>query len=359
MRVLMCSWKDEAHPLAGGAEYWTGGVLRHWARLGVDVVLATSRADASPAHEIVHGVEIRRGGDYRFGVQAHARSVFERYGPFDLVIDQINTRPFNAPRWARPAPVVAIIHQLARDVWDAELPAVLAAIGRRVLEPRWLRPYADVPTFTISPSSAASLRDYGLRNVDVIPVGSDSATPQRATPRPKEAVPTFVTCGRLSRSKRPDHAIEAFRIVREVLPDAQLWMIGTGPLENGLRRSLPDGATMLGHLETYERDDRMARAHALLMTSVREGWGLVVSEAAAVGTRTIGYRVPGLVDSIPACDGVLTAPRPDALAQAMIDNWSTFATSKPPLSTGTVPVAEAAEALLDRALRATRPAVLV
>jgi glycosyltransferase involved in cell wall biosynthesis len=47
--------------------------------------------------------------------------------------------------------------------------------------------------------------------------------------------------------------------------------------------------------ELYER---MARAHALLVPSVREGWGLVVIEANAVGTPAVGYDVHGIRDSI-------------------------------------------------------------
>jgi glycosyltransferase involved in cell wall biosynthesis len=58
----------------------------------------------------------------------------------------------------------------------------------------------------------------------------------------------------------------------------------------------------------------MSRAHALLVTSVREGWGLVVDEAAACGTPAIAYDVAGLRDSVPAAGGVLVPPNPEALA---------------------------------------------
>jgi glycosyltransferase involved in cell wall biosynthesis len=60
--------------------------------------------------------------------------------------------------------------------------------------------------------------------------------------------------------------------------------------------------------------DRLARAHCLLIPSVREGWGLVVIEANAVGTPAVGYDVPGIRDSIR--DGVtgLLAPSGDPAA---------------------------------------------
>ena len=61
----------------------------------------------------------------------------------------------------------------------------------------------------------------------------------------------------------------------------------------------------------------MPWARAQVATSVREGWGLNVSEAAACGTPSIGYDVPGLVDSIPASGGLLVEPTPAALAHGL------------------------------------------
>ena len=83
------------------------------------------------------------------------------------------------------------------------------------------------------------------------------------------------------------------------------------------RRALP-GVTFFGRLPVAERDERVGRSHALLVTSTREGWGLVVDEAAAVGTPTFGYNVGGLADSIPAAGGVLTEPSPEELALAVL-----------------------------------------
>ena len=59
----------------------------------------------------------------------------------------------------------------------------------------------------------------------------------------------------------------------------------------------------------------MARAHCLLVPSVREGWGLVVVEANAVGTPAGRLRRPGIRDSIRTGEtGVLVAAGdPEAL----------------------------------------------
>ena len=62
-----------------------------------------------------------------------------------------------------------------------------------------------------------------------------------------------------------------------------MWVIGTGPEEARLRRLAGPGVTFLGHVPEEAKRERLGRAHALVTTSVREGWGLVVTEAAASG----------------------------------------------------------------------------
>jgi glycosyltransferase involved in cell wall biosynthesis len=75
-------------------------------------------------------------------------------------------------------------------------------------------------------------------------------------------------------------------------------------------------------------------------TSIREGWGLNVSEAAALGTPALGYAVPGLVDSLAASGGATVPPNPEALGEALIDFFSGRLVLHPTIST--VPWAEVA-----------------
>ena len=71
MRILICNWKDLAHPRAGGAEVWTHGVASAWVADGHDVTLACSAAPGLPVRDERDGVGILRGGSYRQGVHAH------------------------------------------------------------------------------------------------------------------------------------------------------------------------------------------------------------------------------------------------------------------------------------------------
>jgi len=177
----------------------------------------------------------------------------------------------------------------------------------------------------------------------------------------KELVPTVVFIGRLSANKRPEHAIRAFGIVRRQMPDAQMWVIGSGPEEARLRQTAGPGVTFLGHVPEKEKHERLARAHALVATSVREGWGLVVTEAAASGTVAIGYDVPGLRDSIAASGGVLTRADPASLATGLVKLLSAVVGGDGPRAepAGVVQWAEVAAGILAVARQSESPALEV
>jgi hypothetical protein len=167
-------------------------------------------------------------------------------------------------------------------------------------------------------------------------------------PAKKEPVPTVVFIGRLSANKRPDHAIRAFGLVRGQLPEAQMWVIGSGPEEARLRKMAGPGVTFFGRVSEEEKRQRLERAHALVATSVREGWGLVVTEAAARGTVSIGYDVAGLRDSIGASGGILTPANPASLATGLVRLLSSVGAgdghrARP---AGVVPWTEVAEGIL-------------
>lgn len=319
MRILCFNWRDLANPASGGAEVFTEEVLRRWVAWGHAVTLFTSHVGSLPRRDMVEGVEVVRSGT-KLGVYREARRFWRHEGHrFDVVLDEINTRPFGTPNFVHGKPIVALIHQLAADVWRQELSRPAAYVGERWLEPRWLRRYADIPCMTVSASSAESIRQFGLQDVTIVPEGM---SPYNLDPvPPRSDVPTAVFLGRLTRNKRPDHAMVAFRIARRAVPTARLWVIGGGPMLQELQGSAGEGVTLLGRLTEEHKAQRLAEANVLLATSIREGWGLNVSEAAWFGTPTIGYRVPGLVDSIPASGGHLVDPTPAALANALVEHW--------------------------------------
>jgi glycosyltransferase involved in cell wall biosynthesis len=238
---------------------------------------------------------IREGGKY--GVYSKARRyVKHNFSEFDIIVDEVNTVPFRIHRMIQPKPVVAVIHQLAREIWFYETSFPINAIGYYVLEPFWLREYRQVPTITVSNSTRIDLVSRGFENVCVVPNGVDY-TPTDRVPQ-KEENPVLIFMGRFVRSKLPEHAIAAFEQIKRSYPNAELWMVGDGYLRSRLQAESPNGVRFFGRVDNKEKFDLLARAHVLLVPSVREGWGISVIEANSVGTPAVGYAVPGLRDSI-------------------------------------------------------------
>ncbi len=323
LRILILNWRDVSHPNAGGAELYTDSVARHWISEGHHVTLFCAEIAGRPHSEVVDGLHIIRRGS-RYSVYREARNYYrnEGSGLYDLVVDEINTRPFLSPKWVDDVPVVGLAYQVCRELWYLQMPFPLSWVGHHILEPKWLKSYHSTKVVTISESSRESLVAYGMTDVHVVPVGVTIEVPTE--PLPRETRPTVVFIGRLESHKRPHDAIRAFSMLHEQDPRAVMWIIGSGPMEAQLRKSSPPGVQFLGGISHAEKFERLQRAHVLVATSVREGWGLVVSEAAALGTPAIAYDVAGLRDSVSASGGILTAPTPDALGRALCEYFKTI-----------------------------------
>ena len=167
---------------------------------------------------------------------------------FDVIIDEINTQPFFAPKFAKNGEkVIALIHQLAREFWFYETPFPVSYVGYHFLENRWLKQYVDVPTVTVSESTRKDLLDLGFKHVSVVPEGLNFE-PLNVLPE-KDSKPIVVFSGRLKRAKRPDHAIKAFAIVKEKIPNAELWVFGDGPFRKTLERISGQGVRFFGNLK--------------------------------------------------------------------------------------------------------------
>ncbi len=330
MRILFLNWRCLANPRAGGAELVTHRIAEHLARRGHEVTLFTSSFPGAQPEECMNGVRVvRRGRQLTVHLEA-LRWYRRRAGGFDIVVDEINTLPFFAPLYAG-VPVVALFQQLAREVWWYEAPRGLALVGYAA-EPVYLRPYRHVPLVTISASTLQSLRSVGLRGpACIIPMAADvELPPTLPSVHTKPAQLTLVSLGRVVPSKRVHHAIEAVAILRDRGIVARLDVAGGGRPDyrrrlDGLvsRLGLEGQVTFHGRVSEAEKRQLLGQAHLLLGTSVREGWGLMVTEANALGTPAVVYDVPGLRDSTRHLETgfVCAAQAPQSLAAGIEALW--------------------------------------
>jgi glycosyltransferase involved in cell wall biosynthesis len=305
MKILILNWRDIKHPAAGGAEVVTFEVAKRWVQCGHEVTWFAAGFQNGLTEEKLEGIEIIRRGK-QFTVHYEAFRYYQQHwrGHFDVVIDEINTIPFFTPLYVREKKV-AYFHQLAREVWFYETPFPLNLLGF-LLEPLYLRFYRRTPIITISESTQEDLANLGVEKIYIVHDGVD-VTPLPEVPKPGEKAqnPTVLYVGRVVPSKRVADIIKAIYLVSKKVPDVQLWIAGSSNpaylarLKRQIQQyQLDKQVHFLGKISFEERQALMKQAHLLSMASVREGWGLVVIEANAMGTPAVVYKVPGLVDSV-------------------------------------------------------------
>jgi glycosyltransferase involved in cell wall biosynthesis len=318
MRVAILNWRDVRSARAGGAERVTQEVARRLVERGHAVTWISSAGPGLAPTEAIDGVEvIRRGSEAT--TRLRAPRLVNELEP-DIVLEEINTLPYFAPLWA-DVPVVLYMNQLARDVWWYEAPLPIAAAGWLV-EPMYLQVYRECDAVTISASSRDDLRRIGLqRQIVVVPMAGDHKSMPSFPPKTLQG--HMVAIGRLTPSKRFDHAIRALAELLPSHPHASLTLVGDGRDRKRLERVAADegvahAVTFTGRVAEAEKHAAIDRADVLVGTSVREGWGLTVTEAAARGVPSVVYDIPGFRDAvIDGRTGIVVEPRPSALADGI------------------------------------------
>ncbi len=326
MRLLILNWRCPRNPKAGGAEVVTYEIARRLVKQGDYIEWFAASFPGALAEEDLDGIRVIRAGrqwTVHWAAYCHYRGRLQKH--FDAIIDEVNTIPFFTPLWA-DIPLLMFIHQLAREVWWYESPFPLNAVGY-LAEPWYLRLYRRRPILTISPSTEFDLRRLGFDGpITIVPEGLEAMTKSRVV---KESRPTFAYVGRLSASKRVADVIRAFAIFSAFRP-GQLWIVGDGTPAHArhlrkiaTRLRVEDEVKFLGRVSQEDKHNLMARAHALVLASAREGWGLVVIEANACGTPAVVYDVPGLRDAVRHEEtGLVVAASPEDLAAGMLRLWN-------------------------------------
>lgn len=310
MNILIFSWRGLGHPDAGGAESVIHHHAKAWVKAGHKVTLFTSFFKGAKPEEMIDGVVIKRqGGQY---LSVHVKSffwyIFQKQ-KFDLVIDNFHGLPFFIPLYVR-SKKIAFIQEVTKEVWFLNpltwpLNLTLGVIGY-FSEPLIFLLYKKIPFMTASKSTEDDLASLGIakNNITIVPHGVVVREP---TFKLKEKKQTITYFGVLSKDKGIEDALKCFSLLDKARHgDFNFWVIGR-PETMKYRLKLNElikklGLTgkikMWGFVPEDLKFKLLAKSHVLINPSVREGWGLVVIEGAAMGTPTIGYNVPGLRDSI-------------------------------------------------------------
>ncbi len=322
MRFLMLNWRDPRNPKSGGAERVTHAYLSALQQRGHEVFWYANEFGGCKREEVIDGLKIIRGGGVGASVLQAVRW-YRRQPGFDLVIDQYHGIPWYAPWWCR-ANCIAYLHEVLGPIWGAFYPRPISTLGRRQ-ERVFLWMYRNVQFFVGSESTERALHERGVRNVKVIHYGIDLQALARLETKPLSEPLRLIAVSRLAPNKRIDHAILALEILLQRGIRAHLTVVGSGEAESQLRQlasrpSLHGHVEFTGQLSEEAKNLRLGQAHFLVHTSMREGWGLNVLEANALGTPAVVYPVAGLVDAtIHDQTGLVTTNEtPAAAADALI-----------------------------------------
>lgn len=306
MRILIFNWRDLKNPKAGGAEMFTEEMAKRWVSWGHQVTLFTSAFPGALPKEKVEGVEIIRKGR-QFTVHWHAYRYYKKYfqGKFDLVIDEINTIPFFTPFYVKEKKIV-YINQLAREVWWYEAPFPISLFGY-LFEPAYLKIYKKIPAITISESTRDDLLKLGFQKekINIVYPGLYLEPVNDPLQIKKEKNPTILYFGSVRPMKRVDQIVESLVFVKKDIPNIRLWIAGGGQekyikkIENLIKKyKLEVNVKFWGRINEKQKKKLMCRAHIIAVTSIKEGWGIIVIEASTCGTPAVVYNIDGLRDSV-------------------------------------------------------------
>jgi glycosyltransferase involved in cell wall biosynthesis len=305
-RVHLVSWRDLDDDEAGGSEVHASNVMKRWVDAGLDVTLRTSFSVGRPRTATRDGFRVvRRAGRYGVFPRAAVSEALRRTGPWDAFVEIWNGMPFFSPLWTIGKPSTVWLHHMHADMWHQTF-ASRPAIGKAgyALETR-IAPklYRTKRIVTLSDSSKHELvHEMGFRadRVDVVPPGID---PRFSPGGDKSPHPLVVAVGRLVPVKRYDYLIRVLAEVKRAHPTLEAVIASEGyerPMLEELRHSL--GADDWLHLPGFLADDEIVdlyrRAWVLASTSLREGWHMGITEAAACGTPAIATDIAGHRDAL-------------------------------------------------------------
>jgi glycosyltransferase involved in cell wall biosynthesis len=326
----------------GGAERWYRNLALRLAADGHDVTYLTLRQwgrheepDLPGVRVVVAGPRMSLygpGGQRRIapplafgaGVLAH---LLRRGNSYDVVhtasFPYFSLLAAGAARRIHGFQLVVDWFELwSRSYWRDYLGGVAGRVGE-IVQARCLR--VRQHAFCYAELTATRVRAAGLRGTVEVLRGLYAGPVSEPVPLPAE--PLVVFAGRMIPEKRAPAVVAAVAHARRRLPELRGRIFGDGPQHRDVRAAIIahrlDGAVEAPGFVSAERVEHdLARALCLVLPSRREGYGLVVVEAASVGTPVVLVRgednaATELVDE--GVNGFVAASAdPDVLAEAIL-----------------------------------------
>lgn len=339
----------------GGAERWYRNLAERLAGAGHDVTYLTRRqwpSDGAPAIPGVRVVavsprqELYAEGRRRilppvlFGLGVH-RHLRRHGGSYDVV--HTASFPYFSLLAAGAANRRAHFHLFvdwhevwSHEYWRSYLGGTRGAIGWRIQ-----RACLAVPqrAFCFSRLHERRLHDEGVRGTVTRLEGQ--YTGDAETEEAGKSEPVVVFAGRLIPEKRAPALVPAIAKARERIPGLRGEIYGEGPEREHLLRAiaengLDDVVTAPGFVDHGALEGAIARALCLALPSSREGYGLVIIEAAARGVPVVVVEGPDNAATELVQDGVNGLIARSASAEDLADAFVRIDEAGPALRSSAV-----------------------
>jgi glycosyltransferase involved in cell wall biosynthesis len=299
MKILWLAHRDPLNPKAGGAERTIYEVATRLFNKGHNITLLTGGWQGCKRNEYFQGITIQRFGK---NVGPHiVLPILLKKEKFDVVINDLgHAVPWLSPTILNRSNIAFFRHLHSRSLLGQVTP--LLAKGISALEKCYSLIYHDTIFVTESTTSRDDLLDLRIRSTNIVmnPPGVNSNI---FHPMPKTVNPSMVYFGGMRRYKRPEEAVYLLKSLIDSITGIKLNIVGSGPEEGNIKKlvnelNLQDFVSFNGRLSDMELSNVVASSWLNVHTSITEGWGYSILEAAASGTPTVAYDVPGVKDAI-------------------------------------------------------------
>lgn len=302
--VLILAWRDLDAIDSGGSELHMHQLAKRLSNAGCRVTVRTSRVQSAPKYLKRDGYEVLRiSGRYWSFPRSITAGFLNRFEKYDALIEAWNGMPFLSPLWFKKPKVILLHHIHGVHYWNNVLPVGLSHLGSlfetKIAPLIYKNSHLIVPSQSTAQEVIKKLNWPEYRLTVAYPGVEDCFKPGNF----KSQKPLILTVGRLVASKRISWGLHILSQLRKVNDNFEFLIIGDGPerpkLENIIKQlNIGSWCKLLGKVPLTQLIDYYQKAWVVVSFSIKEGWGMTLTEAAACGTPAVATKIAGHKDAV-------------------------------------------------------------